>query len=110
MYYAKRNKSIRQRQIPYDFTHMWNLRNKTDEHRGRGKKGEREGNHKRLLTIENKLRVTGGEESGEWAKWVMGTKEGTCDEHWILYVSDESLNSTHKTIITLYVNLDLFIY
>ena len=24
----------------------------------------------------------------------MGIKEGTCDEYWILYVSDESLNST----------------
>ena len=23
------------RQIPYDFTPVWNLRNKTDEHRGR---------------------------------------------------------------------------
>ena len=23
----------------------------------------------------------------------MGIKEGTCDEHWILYVSNESLNS-----------------
>ena len=23
--------SIRKRQIPYDFTHMWNLRNKTNE-------------------------------------------------------------------------------
>ena len=32
--------------IPYDFAHMWNLRNKKDEHRGRGKK--REENHKRL--------------------------------------------------------------
>ena len=31
-------------------------------------------------------------------------KEGTCDEHWVLYVSDESLNSTPKTNITLYVN------
>ena len=41
---------------------MWNLRKKTDEHMGRGKrkKGERETNHKRLLTIENKLRVDGG--------------------------------------------------
>ena len=28
-----------ERQIRYDFTHMWNLRNKTDERRGRGKKG-----------------------------------------------------------------------
>ena len=24
---------IRERQMLYDFTHMWNLRNKTDEHR-----------------------------------------------------------------------------
>ena len=30
MYDAKRNKSARERQIPYDFTHMWNLGNKTD--------------------------------------------------------------------------------
>ena len=35
MYYAKQNKSIRESQIPYDFTHMWNLRNTTDEHMGR---------------------------------------------------------------------------
>ena len=41
---------------------------------------------------------------GEWAKWVMGTKEGTCcDEHWMLYVSDESLNSTPENI-RVYVN------
>ena len=33
---------IRERQIPYDFTHMWNLGNKTDERAGKGKK-EREG-------------------------------------------------------------------
>ena len=26
---------IRERQISYDFTHMWNLRDKTDEHKGR---------------------------------------------------------------------------
>ena len=29
VYYAKWNKSFLERQIPYDFTHMWNLRNKT---------------------------------------------------------------------------------
>ena len=34
-YYAKQNKSVRERQISYDFTHMWNLRNKTDERGGR---------------------------------------------------------------------------
>ena len=27
-HYAKRNKPVRERQIPYDFTHMWNLMNK----------------------------------------------------------------------------------
>ena len=32
---AKRNKSARERQIPYDFAHMSNLRNSTDECRGR---------------------------------------------------------------------------
>ena len=53
VYYAKQNKSVRERQILYDFTHMWNLGNKTGEHMGSGKK--RGGaNHKRLLTIENK--------------------------------------------------------
>ena len=27
-HYAKRNKTVRERQIPYDFIHMWNLMNK----------------------------------------------------------------------------------
>ena len=37
----------------------------------------------------------------KWAKWVTGIKEGTCcDEHWVLYISDESLNSTTETNIT----------
>ena len=40
-----------------------------------------------------------------WAKWVMGTKEGSCyDEHWVLYVSDESLNFTHEINIARCVN------
>ena len=35
----------------------------------------------------------------------MGIKEGTCyDEHWVSYVSDESLNSTPETNIALYIN------
>ena len=41
-YYVKQNKAVRERQIPYDFTHMWNLRNKTDKHEGRGKKIEKQ--------------------------------------------------------------------
>ena len=35
----------------------------------------------------------------------MGIKKGTCyDEHWVLYGSDESLNSTPEMNITLYIN------
>ena len=41
---------------------------------------------------------------GGWARWVTGTKEGTCDEHWMFYVSDESLNSTPEANSALYVN------
>ena len=33
-----------------------------------------------------------------------GIKRGIWDEHWVLYVSDESLNSTPETNTTLYVN------
>lgn len=51
-------KLVRQRQIPYDFTHVWNLRNKTDEP-GQGKKKGKPGN--RLFTIQNKVKVDGGE-------------------------------------------------
>ena len=46
-----------QRQIPYDFTHMRNLRYKTDEHKGREKNNIKTGKgtkHRRLLNIENK--------------------------------------------------------
>ena len=35
VYYAKQSRSVRERQIPNDFSHMWNLRNKTDEHEGK---------------------------------------------------------------------------
>ena len=34
-YYAKWNKSVREREIPYVFTHLWNLRNLTKDHGGR---------------------------------------------------------------------------
>ena len=41
---------------------------------------------------------------GAWAKWVIDIKEGTCwDEHWVLYINDESLNSTPKTNTILYM-------
>ena len=41
---------------------------------------------------------------GEWATWVMVLMEDTCEEHWVLYVSEESLNSTPEINIVLYVN------
>ena len=71
---------------------------------------QREANHKRLLTLENKLRVAEGGEVGliRWVIWMMGIKEGTCcDENWVLYVSDESLNSTSETNTILYVTVNL---
>ena len=39
---AKQNKPVRENQIPYDFTYMWNLRNTTNEQR---RIKEREANH-----------------------------------------------------------------
>ena len=51
---TKWNKSVRRRQMPYDFTHMWNLRNKMN-------KGKWDKPENRLLNIENKLLVIRGE-------------------------------------------------
>ena len=63
-YYTK-SKLARERQIPYDFTHMWNLRNKTDEHRG-----EKVRQTKKLLSIMNNWR-DGGWEDGLNGLWVL---------------------------------------
>lgn len=82
---------------------MWNLRNKADEHRGRGKKEG--GKPEESLKLQRKiLRAVEGEVGRGYAKWVIGIKEGTCDEHEVLHVSDESQNSTPETNITLYIN------
>lgn len=44
------------------------------------------------------------EGGGEWARWEMGIKEGTCyDEYWVLYVSGESQNCTLEINIALYI-------
>ena len=51
------------------------------------------------------MRVDGGRRGAVLARWVMGTKEGTCcDEHWVLYERDELLNSTPEISTALYVN------
>ena len=51
--------------VRYDLTHMWNLRKKTEDHKGEKEKNitKRETDHKRLLIIGNKLRVAGGKMS-----------------------------------------------
>ena len=54
VYYTKRNKSVRERQLPYDFTPMWHLRNKTNQHT---KKKETK---KTASNTENKLVVARG--------------------------------------------------
>ena len=35
---------------------------------------------------------------------MIGIKEDSCDEHWMLYVGDESLNCTPEPNVMLYVN------
>lgn len=42
------------------------------------------------------------EEVGEGMDEIGGG--GTCDEQWVLYMGDESLNSLPETSVTLYVN------
>lgn len=45
--------SVRERQIPHDTIRMWNLRNKTDEHWGDGRRRV-SNQEKSLLIIENR--------------------------------------------------------
>ena len=71
-------------------------------------KGDKKTNQEtdRLLTIENRLRVTRGEVGGDggWVKLVMGIKEYTCcDEYLVLYGIVEILYCTPEINITLYV-------
>ena len=69
----------------------------------KGEKSERETDHERLWTRGNKLRVSEGRGGGEWGNSMMGIKEGACcDEHWVLYATNESLNTTSKTNDALY--------
>ena len=109
-YYAKWNKSIREKQLPDDLTHMWNLRNKTEEHGEEREKKTRWNLRGRqtlrgwLLIMETNQGSLEGRGMGRWGNWGMGIKEGTwCNEHWVLYATDESLNSTSETNKVLYV-------
>ena len=76
-------KDIREKQIPYDFTRIWNLRSKTDEFSGGGKKQI----NQKIDSTEDRLLVTRGQigAGGGWEKQVMGMKVGTfCDEHQVM--------------------------
>ena len=65
-------KYVRERQVPYDFIHMWNLRSKTNEQ----KKKERD-RQKNTLKSENKLMVTTEEGKIKGIKSTLTLKEGT---------------------------------
>ena len=57
-YYAKQNKSIRETELSYDLTRMWNLRNKTriiGEGRGKYSKKKSEETNYKTLNYRNKL-------------------------------------------------------
>ena len=70
-YYAEWNKSERERQIPYDFTHMWNLNNnKTNKQKNKTKTN---------LDTENGLEVTRREEAGGVSEMGEG---GQLDNEW----------------------------
>ena len=67
-HYPEWNTLIRERQLSYGFIHIWNIRNRAEDHGGRewkqnGKSSERKKNHERLLTTGNKLKVAGEEVS-----------------------------------------------
>lgn len=51
----------------------------------KGRKREKNKPKNRLLTRENKLMVSRGELDGGWVKSVMGNKEYTYGEHWVMY-------------------------
>ena len=81
--------SVRERQKSYDFTHMRTLRDKTDEHKGRETKIKtgRGTKQKRLINMENKLRVAGGVWERGCAKRVRGTKKSTPEITVTLYAN-----------------------
>ena len=63
-YYVKRSKSVRERQMPHDFTRMWNLRNK------RTKKNKETSETKTFNSGECSRKHTDGHQRG--GGWGMG--------------------------------------
>ena len=60
--------------------------------RGGWKEGERK-TPQETLNDREQTEADEGRWVGDGLRLVMGIKEGSCDEDWELYVSDESLNS-----------------
>ena len=60
--------SFREEQIPYAFSHMWNLRNKTSNQR------KKRQTKKQTLSYKEQTVVTRGEVGGGMGKWVMESK------------------------------------
>ena len=58
-YNAKRNKSVRDRQIAY-FTHMWNLRKKTNKDKKEAKN----------QTLDYREQINGYQRSGQMREWM----------------------------------------
>ena len=88
--------------MPYIFTRMWDLRNKTNKQRGQK---ERERQTKKQ-TFNYRKQTDGYQRGGRGRKGVknvMGIKEYTCDEHQVLY--EVLISCTPETLyVTLYVN------
>ena len=61
-------REVRESQIPYDSTHIWNLRNKTNEQT----KEQRDKQRNRLLNTENKLVLDREEVDGEMSETAKG--------------------------------------
>lgn len=53
------------------------------------------------------MRVGGGEVVGRCSRWVMGIQRTCCSEHWVLSVSDTSLNSIPETNIALVTKISI---
>ena len=68
--------------------------------------GATRGNQAKKQTFNYREQTDGCQRGGEWGwvKLVMEIKEVTCDEHRLLYVSEESPSSTPETSITPYVS------
>ena len=102
-YDAEQNKPVSKRQIPYNFTRMCNLRNKTNKLRGK-KKRERQ---IKKLTFNYREHTDGHHRGGGWRMGEIGggREECTCcHEHWVTHESIESLYSTPETNVMPYVN------